>query len=78
VTGSVGFGVFSLEGQPPRPGFHVGSGILDLPANAFGWRERKASPAKVSHARRELLHSIGSCSFFEPVEELEALGVLPR
>ena len=45
---------------------------------AFGWRERKASQAKVSHARRELLHSIGSCSFFEPVEELEALGVLPR
>ena len=36
MTGSVGFGVFSLEGQPPRAGFRVGSGILDLPANGFG------------------------------------------
>ena len=36
MTGSVGFGVFSLEGQPPRAGFRVGNGILDLPANGFG------------------------------------------
>ena len=36
MTASVGFGVFSLEGQPPRAGFRVGSGILDLPANGFG------------------------------------------
>jgi fumarylacetoacetase len=36
VSGCVGFGVFSLEGEPPRAGFRVGSGILDLPANGFG------------------------------------------
>ena len=44
----------------------------------FRWRDREAAPAAAARARRELLHSIGSCSFFEPVEELEALGVLPR
>lgn len=44
----------------------------------FRWRDREAAPAETARARRELLHSIGSCSFFEPVEELEALGVLPR
>jgi hypothetical protein len=26
--------------------------------------------------RGSLFHSIGSCSFFEPVEELEKLGML--
>ena len=45
---------------------------------AFRWRDREAAPAEAARARREVLHSIGSCSFFEPVEELEALGVLPR
>ena len=33
--------------------------------------------AELARGRRELFHSIGSCSFFEPVEELEALGMLP-
>jgi fumarylacetoacetase len=36
VTGAVGFGVFSLRGEPPRVGFRIGNGILDLPANGFG------------------------------------------
>jgi fumarylacetoacetase len=36
VTGAVGFGVFSHEGRPPRVGFRVGSGILDLAASGFG------------------------------------------
>jgi hypothetical protein len=44
---------------------------------AFRWRDRAASADQVAHARRDVLHSIGSCSFFEPVEELEALGALP-
>jgi hypothetical protein len=46
-----------------------------LDANTFRWRERSADASALSRAR-ELLHSIGSCSFFEPVEELESLGVL--
>ena len=48
-----------------------------LTADGFAWRGRSARPAELAVARRDRLHSIGSCSFFEPVEELEGLGVLP-
>lgn len=48
-----------------------------LDAGSFRWRDRTAGAAELARARSERLHSIGSCSFFEPVEELEALGVLP-
>jgi hypothetical protein len=47
-----------------------------LDAAAFTWRDRSASGEEIARAR-QLFHSIGSCSFFEPVEELEALGMLP-
>jgi hypothetical protein len=50
---------------------------FSLDAERFAWRERRAYAAELDHARRERLRAIGSCSFFEPVEELEALGVLP-
>jgi hypothetical protein len=46
-----------------------------LDAGSFRWRDRSAGAAELAGARRTWLHSIGSCSFFEPVEELEALGV---
>jgi hypothetical protein len=48
-----------------------------LDAARFTWRDRSASGEEIARARRELFHSIGSCSFFEPVAELEALGMLP-
>ncbi len=48
-----------------------------LDAESFSWRERQAGPWELARARSELLWSIGSCSFFEPVDELEALGMLP-
>lgn len=48
-----------------------------LDAESFRWRGRAATAETVARARRDLLHSIGSCSFFEPVGELEELGVLP-
>jgi hypothetical protein len=44
---------------------------------AFAWRARSASGAELARVRSEDFHAIGSCSFFEPVDELEALGVLP-
>ena len=47
-----------------------------LDAAAFTWRDRSASGQEIARARHELFHSIGSCSFFEPVEALEALGML--
>ena len=48
-----------------------------LDADGFSWRARRAGPDELVRARRERMHSIGSCSFFEPVEELETLGILP-
>jgi len=48
-----------------------------LGAEGFRWRGRTAHRDELLHARRSTLHSIGSCSFFEPVEELEKLGILP-
>jgi hypothetical protein len=50
---------------------------FELDPSVFAWRGRAASAAELAEARRGRFHSIGSCSFFEPVEELEALGVLP-
>ena len=46
-------------------------------ADSFTWREHSADAAELGRVRHELFHSIGSCSFFEPVEELQALGMLP-
>jgi hypothetical protein len=48
-----------------------------LVPGAFSWRNHTATVEELARSRRERLHSIGSCSFFEPVAELEALGVLP-
>ena len=48
-----------------------------LDEHTFVWREHSAAPAQLTATRRTLLRSIGSCSFFEPVEELETLGMLP-
>jgi hypothetical protein len=49
-----------------------------LDADAFSWRGRSAGASELFRVRHELFHSIGSCSFFEPVDELQALGMLPR
>jgi fumarylacetoacetase len=36
MRGAVGFGVFSTEDGPPRVGFRVGDGVLDLAARGLG------------------------------------------
>ena len=36
MTGAVGFGVFSQDGDSPRVGFRVGDGIVDLAASGLG------------------------------------------
>ncbi len=53
-----------------------GPGGFALDAESFRWREREATPAQLADIRAFLFHSIGSCSFFEPVGELEELGIL--
>jgi hypothetical protein len=48
-----------------------------LDADGFAWRELRADPAEIVHARGELFVSYGSCSVTEPVEDLLGLGILP-
>ena len=47
-----------------------------LGAESFRWRDQEALPARLADVRASFFHSIGTCSFFEPVEELEKLEVL--
>lgn len=49
---------------------------FELTPDAFSWRGHEASADAVAAVRRDLFVSIGSCSFFEPVEDLQALGIL--
>jgi hypothetical protein len=47
-----------------------------LDSASFRWRDQEAPPARLADVRASLFHSIGTCSFFEPVEELEQLGIV--
>lgn len=47
-----------------------------LTAEALRWRDRVAEPGELERVRREQLVAVGSCSFFEPVDELKELGIL--
>jgi len=51
-------------------------GAFALDDRSFRWNGREAGAHELARTRRTLLHSIGSCSFFEPVGELEELGIL--
>lgn len=52
------------------------AGEVELDADALRWNGREAGAEELERVRREQLVAIGSCSFFEPVEELRELGVL--
>jgi len=54
----------------------AGRGAFQLDASSFRWDGRAADAEQLAGVRASLLHSIGSCSFFEPVAELERLGLL--
>jgi len=51
-------------------------GSFELDERSFRWDGREADAAACARTRATLFHSIGSCSFFEPVGELEELGIL--
>ena len=51
-------------------------GSFALDGRSFRWGRREAGPDEVARVRETLFRSIGSCSFFEPVGELEELGIL--
>jgi hypothetical protein len=53
-----------------------GRGAFELDAESFRWHDRSADADDLAEIRASLFHSIGSCSFFEPVGELEELGIL--
>lgn len=40
------------------------------------WQKQSLSVDQIKEARRNFMHSIGSCSFDEPVHDLQALGLL--
>lgn len=40
------------------------------------WRGKSLSVKQIEEARRNFIHSVGSCSFEEPVRDLQALGWL--
>ena len=67
-----------FDGEEEAALAETDASAFTLDAWAFVWRDRSASAGELARVRHELLHSIGSCSFFEPVGELEALGMLPR
>jgi hypothetical protein len=52
------------------------TGEIELTVAALRWQGRAAGPDELARVRREQLVSIGSCSFFEPVEDLRQLGIL--
>jgi hypothetical protein len=51
-------------------------GAFELDERSFRWNGHEADATELSRIRTELFHSIGSCSFFEPVAELEELAIL--
>lgn len=58
--------------------------IAETDASAFSfdsgakWRNLEVSVETIKDMRDHFMHSIGSCSFDEPVHELQSLGLLPR
>jgi hypothetical protein len=54
----------------------AGRGSFELDERSFRWGSREAPPEQLDEVRATLFHSIGSCSFFEPVGELVELEVL--
>ena len=49
---------------------------IQADGTSLRWRSRRLELADLSDARRQGMVSFGSCSFTEPIEDLEALGLL--
>jgi hypothetical protein len=52
------------------------AGAFTFSDGTLRWRDRTLDVAQVAAARRDLAISFGSCSFREPVKDLERLGIL--
>jgi len=42
----------------------------------FKWRNHKVETAAIADCRRDFFHGFGSCSFAEPVADLQELGLI--
>jgi hypothetical protein len=51
-------------------------GQISLTPEGLRWGDREAGAEELARVRREQLVAVGSCSFFEPVDELTELGIL--
>ena len=49
---------------------------VELSPRGLRWRGHEAGADALARVRREQLVAVGSCSFFEPVADLQALGIL--
>lgn len=49
---------------------------FSLTTKRLAWRNLMLSLSEIEHLRKTALHSYGSCSFDEPREDLQALGIL--
>lgn len=49
---------------------------VELAANGLRWRDREAGADELDRVRREQFVAVGSCSFFEPVADLQELEIL--
>jgi len=47
-------------------------------AHAIGWEGHRITAAQASLARAQLMHSFGSCSYDEPLEDLLAMGLVSK
>jgi hypothetical protein len=58
--------------------------IAETEAAAFSfsetacWRNKSLTVEQLQDARSNFIHSVGSCSFEEPVQDLQKLGLLPQ
>lgn len=51
-------------------------GPVELDAESLRWHGRQADAAELERVRGERFVAVGSCSFFEPVDDLKELGIL--
>jgi hypothetical protein len=52
------------------------AGAFAFVEGEFRWRDYRADTSTIQAARKTLFTAYGSCSFTEPIDDLQALGIL--
>ena len=66
-----------FEGEEEEALAEENEAAFAVTAEAFTWRDRSATPEEVARVRQDLFVSFGSCSVQDPINGLEALGMVP-